>query len=579
MDGDRPWLILGLSLLVLVGCGGGGVSEGERSRLLLDQGWSNAPWKGKSAGAPALDLETTIRLPRERWAGAADLVLEGLWWRARITVDDELLPEVTGGAFPVRVSLGDHLADGNAHIAIRITPPTKADGTVLTGGLLINSRDRAAGEMAWLASPPVLETHPAQELRFTTLVAQDGGAVTPIAWVHGGFVGQHIRFRATLDGQTIQELGEATLAANGEARAPQIRWKGPRWSPRDPALLLLESTLLDEEGAVIDQRADRTGVRHLEVRGDHLAIDDAPLRIHAMRQGYHRNPSSLGDYLLPFLGAGINTVEFHGELVPETWMQEADELGLPVARVPRCGGLAGQQGPVPEGREAELALQDQRLIESQLYHPSLLLWVEEQGLAVAGGPGKRLGTELLDLDPLQRPAVPRDLPGIAYDGHRQASPCLEQPCRGSFVLEVHPHPDIRWDDVAHTWLDTLQAGLWGGVLPSPEPDKISQWTNAFSSALSEAGVEPWPKGERRASAELRLSGLSPGETVWLSCPGQVPQGAVADSSGAAVLRAWFRGEAILRWSGGERSVHLEPQTWSDMTKTGSPVVLNLQPPP
>jgi hypothetical protein len=540
-----------------------------RARLRLDHGWNDRPWLRDPRPATALDLETTVRIPLERRSEVADLLLEGLWWRATITVDGERLPPVTGGAAPLRVPLGAHLADGEATISIHITAPEAADSTVLSGGELIRSQGKNRG-WPWLASAPVLELHPRRQLRSTTLRAEADGRVTPMAWVEGGYVGQEIRFRATLDGALVQELGAARLAANGEAVGDPRPWTGPRWSPADPALILLEASLLDAEGSLLDQRADRTGVRHLTSSEAGLVFDGAPLRLHALRVDYTPAPPSLAEQLSPFLGGGWNGVEMHGDMVPAAWMEQADELGLLVSRVPRCAGLAGQAGPLPATLQGELHASDLRFIEANLHHPSLVMWVDEHGPGGPGAAAHRLASDTLFADPQPRAYVPRDREELAYDAKRDELPCAGRACAGLYVIEVHPDVGVSWASVARGWQSALEAGVWGGVIPRPPSDHIPSWRAAFAPMLEAAGVAPWPRGERRASARVEVNGLPAGQIAWLELPGQPTLGAVADPAGAATFEAWHEGSATLRWGEERRELRLLPRRWTDTSLSGAP---------
>jgi hypothetical protein len=558
----------GLALAGLVACQPKAPTESQRAVIDIGDAFDVAPWRSRPSGPEPIVMKAHIELPAGRRSEAADLVLDGLWFIAEVTVDGRALPAMTGGAPTQRVPLGDAFLDGEADIVLRISPPGPADNPSITGGGLSTFKGEVPPDQAWLARPPSLELHGSQQLRTTVLIAEDDGKVRPVAWTDGlSTAGARVRFSASLDGKTIAELGESVVAPDGRSIGEPVDWSGPRWTPSNPALVQFESTLLDAEGKVLDHRVDRTGVRRTALQPLALMIEDEPYRLHGVRANFAPGPRGFADEIGPMMAAGINAIELHGELVPEDWSSDADELGIPLIRLARCAGLAWQHNLDTTGREALIQDQDRRTVEGLHYHPSTVLWVEEPGPASKGSGRPELESKRLKQDPHRRPNVPDSIGGVPFATNPDR-PCGDYPCARMFAREVLGANPANWPDVAKGWSTQLSNGMWGGVLPTAEavnglPDA---WINTFLPLLTQAGVQPWPRGTRRARANLQVTGLAPGAVVIVEAPGLTPTGAVANARGEALLRPYYEGEATLKSGDGQLPVRLEPVRWNDLSR-------------
>ena len=97
-------LALSLLLLPLLGCPSAPIpSEGQRAVISLDGAFDRSPWMSPPLPEAELSITATVKLPAARRAAAADLVLDGLWFHAKVIVDGEELPVVHGGAPTLRV--------------------------------------------------------------------------------------------------------------------------------------------------------------------------------------------------------------------------------------------------------------------------------------------------------------------------------------------------------------------------------------------------------------------------------------------------------------------------------------------
>ena len=88
----------------------------------------------------------------------------------------------------------------------------------------------------------------------------------------------------------------------------------------------------------------------------------------------------------------------------------------------------------------------------------------------------------------------------------------------------------------------LGGGATGGVLPGP-PAALPAWSQTVVTHLAGLGVPP--PGAPIGPARLDITGLTPGDSVWLSAPGTHRVGAVAGADHAAHLTLWTSGPAEL----------------------------------
>ena len=565
--------------LCLAACGSGPIpSEGQRAVISLEGAFPQRPWMGPPMAVPELSLQTVVRLPAGRRAEAADLVLDGMWFHAKVEVDGAELPVVSGGAPTVRVPLGDAFADGEASLVIRVRPPAPGFNPRVTGGGLSTFRQTVQLDRPWLARPPRIELHPAAHVRTSVLVANPDGTVTPTAWTDGAPAGSTVHFSARLDGEQIAALGTAVVGSDGVATGAPVAWNGPRWTPSSPGLVFFEATLVDGSGAQLDHRADRTGVRRLTVQAAALSIEDEPYRLHAVRHNFFPTPRSLFDEAGGVLSMGINALEFHGEFAPDDWYAQADELGIPVVRLARCAGLASQHAETAAGYEDVLVDQDRRTVEGLHHHPSAVLWVGEPGPVMGVNGPSSLDTPRLAQDPHRRPRVDGDVHGVPIDPN-QPRPCGDYPCRGGFAREVLAANPQTWGRAAQVWQEQVAAGMWGGVLPTAEAvnGTLDTWGQIFGPMLKALAVQPWPQVQRRAPSAVAVTGLPPNEVVFLEVQGLAAAGVVSSPSGAAELSAWHQGDATLRVGAQSMPITLRAGIYDGAARRTAPVSVSWVP--
>ena len=122
--------------------------------------------------------------------------------------------------------------------------------------------------------------------------------------------------------------------ADGVAEAEPVVWDGPLWTPENPQLIHLIGILTDENGIVIDTWSRRTGIRQVDVGNQSLRINQIPTPLMAVRAVTNPRVGSLESRLQTWASGGVNAIEIHGESPPRSWLNLADEFGIPVVLCP-----------------------------------------------------------------------------------------------------------------------------------------------------------------------------------------------------------------------------------------------------
>lgn len=554
-----------------------------RATLDLSAAWDAQPWDARGPGPVGLQLTGRVALPADRLGAGSVLVLEGAWWDVQATINGVSLPASTGGLAPLRLDVGPHLRAGENTFVLVLSPPAPGTPPLQTGGGLASGGGWRA-DRADLQVAPRLELRPAAHVRSVSLPL-DAGQVRATARVDGAPAGARVRFTVALDGEQVADLGEGPVI-DGVATAPATAWPLDDWRPGRPALYLARAALVGAGGETLDAMAQRTGA--LDVAGDEagLRLAGDPLRLMAVRvTGHDRD---LPGRFAALVAGGANGVEVHGELPRTTWLDEADELGLPLVLVPRCVGRTNKGTPT----EAILALQheqDLRLVDHTAHHPSPVLWATEGQSANSQkkrpGPPKVLWTEGLLTDPLGRPVSQHDvdarvqrvgMPGP--DGAPQDS-CVVEGCGAAWLTEVTwrgPATPQMWSVMAGRTQHALtEGGALGVVIPTPRPADEGGWAPAWAAVAAAAGVSPASPGPFRAPSAVSLRGGPPGATVFVEAPGHPTVGTVLDRQGAGGVQLWHAGAAEVVLGSRRIPVTLRPGTWAAWVQTPAAVTVDL----
>lgn len=155
--------------------------------------------------------------------------------------------------------------------------------------------------------------------------------------------------------------GELTLTLDGEPVKGSLRIDSSGlWSPASPRLHLLEAQL-SRGGRLVDRYALRCGIRTVEVAGDELLLNGAPIRLRGF--GRHEDFPVLGRAAHPALAArdlhlmrqlGANSFRTAHYPCDEETLDIADQLGLMV--IAETPAVAMFFGDPDSARRQELAL-------------------------------------------------------------------------------------------------------------------------------------------------------------------------------------------------------------------------------
>jgi hypothetical protein len=506
-------------------------------------------------------LETVIDLPANRIGGGSELILRDVSWSVQVTINGTDLPPATGGMAPIHVPVGQFLQAGANTIRIVVSGP-KGISPLLSGQT--NRRAR-------LGEPPELVLKPTGHIDHAW-VKLVGDLATAQAIVGNAPPGSRIHFAAVLDGQTLQDLGQAEVI-DGGAHANPAKWQGPLWHlslSNGPALFNLVVTLISKDGDLLDRTAIRTGLRSFEFVDQTLRLNGKQIRLIGQRV---RPKDSLGYVAKLTAAAGHNVVEYHGRLPSSDELAQADERGLAVVILPRCPGMLKWRRLSPEDRATgPCVLPDEHLVQSLSANPSVLLWILEPA------PDRdTLPTQGLLTDPLARPIVGHHLPGQALATTGRAANLGPAMFQGRWITEMASQRESAQD------LNTLPArmvrlvwgGAVGGIVHGPPRGRDRQWTEIWQDLLSKQENTPWLDTPQRAESRVEVTGLQPGELVWLNVPGLASEGSLADGSGTARLGIWHQGQAGLVVSGETIPVTLSAGRWEPDGWRGVPTLVTL----
>jgi hypothetical protein len=550
-----------------------------RISLTLDQAWSGTPWKPETdeAGRPLKGPdETTIStqfiLP-EAWIGHGSILeFEGLRWSAEVEVNGYDLPPITGGPGPSSVAIGSFLKPGKNTIEVVL----KGRGDAQP--LLVGDNTEAAR----LSAPPSITLRPLVGL--DDVVASLGPeGVRLSARTRGVADGSVVEFEAWLDGERIQEWSSATVKGD-VATVTEQPWSGPLWSISSPSssLFLLNVRVVNPAGKQLDQGVWRTGLRQFSLGEHEFRLNGEVLHLLGSR---HRSGRFLSGLRL-LESAGLNLIEFHGEMPPRSVLRDADELGVAIAVLPRCDGRIQATLEQASALKAELSRQDARMIAQANNAPSVLLWsTEGSALNRKGYSVGRPLIESMTTDPVDRLVAAWDLPAFAIPvtgpdeqtvgqreraGHQAGSPF--------WVLEFHrggTEEGSTVDTVAAALKSSMVLGAVGGVLPGEKEGDIT-WAPSWAKVAGEMGVEPLRLDGNRAHSRASIKGLSVGQIASLQFDGGGHSAWVTGPTMETTVEAWHHGATTFSLGGEPLSAVLSPGQWQGLQWQG--LVVGLAPP-
>ena len=545
----------------------------------LSAAWDNTPWSPEkdARGVPLPQpedarLEARFVLPADFIGHGSVLQLEGLSWTADISVNGRKLPRATGGVGLTEVELGDGLREGENTIAIHIT------GAKDTAPLLVGHKQKAAS----LSTSPRLLLRPRVGLKQAMVNLTEEG-LTVRATTRNAPEGTRVHFEGWRDGVRFADWGEAEVH-NGTAIIHAREWTGANWpgEATSTGLFMLRATLLDSTGAALDSNAWRTGVRRFEQSNGRTYLNG---KEHKML-GLRNHNAGLARGLELMAPAGLNLVEFHGDMPTQLELEMADELGVSLAILPRCDGRIQADLNQVKAASSALAIQDAAMMAQAANSPSVLIWSTEGSALNRKGysVGRPLIANMLQ-DPVDRLVAAWDMPAFAIpitgpnhllDEQRERAGISED--SAFWILEFHlTDPDQRptVEALTETVKESFRIGAMGGVLPGAEEGN-QEWAPSWAKHAAELGIPPLSTEGRRATARTEVRGVSAGEMVSIQAPGAPHTGAVAGQDGFVSLSLWHRGSATLQARNGTQTITLEPGSWRSAAWSGRTTQVNLE---
>ena len=186
-------------------------------------------------------------------------------------------------------------------------------------------------------------------LRDIEFEATPSGCFIDDAWVRGDFDGQRAEVKVKVEGEQRNDRLVLRATVEGEQRETDVRCSSSPsdfvldvplrdfrpWSPVHPNLYTAKVELV-ENGAVIQTRYERFGVRKLEVRGKEFYLNGRPFYVrgcgwHAIDPIRGTTPRDRGEILRQarkIRASGFNACRFHTSCREPEVFEAADEVGL-----------------------------------------------------------------------------------------------------------------------------------------------------------------------------------------------------------------------------------------------------------
>jgi hypothetical protein len=477
----------------------------------------------------------------------AELSIVDFWWSVTLTINGQLLAPVTGGVYPASIDVGRYLRVGNNTIEMRFRAPVGVS-PIVTGGKF---EPRFVGGK-WVGSLNMSPSNGIESLEFP----MHNGEITPRVTLRDGISSGVVRFFAALDGEIIQELGRVDIGEQRQVVGESVEWSGESWGFETGGNALYEfgAEFLGPDGTVIDRSMFRTGVRDLGIVEGALNLGGESVKLIGVR--VESGWDSLALELEPIAPLGINAMELHGIALRDGWLNEADELGLPLIVLPRCDGNVNVRVEDVESNVQKLTAQDEALIGSVNDHPSVLMWTNE-----GSEQALRLINRTYQGDPHNRPIAGVDIPSwtIAMDRNQRNGSYFS-----SWIVEVTLGRGMEPSRAVSALGDAIEQGAIGGVLPLPKIIRHSDnWRIGWSEVLSELseGLDRVEPDGFRGMSEVIVTGLTVGQVVYLEAPFTETVGVIVGGDGSALISTWYKGDATLRVGEMTQTVTIMPNIW------------------
>ena len=514
-----------------------------RVEYILDQEWSSRPWEMQTDPiGKEIRMEATIELADSDPIEGAGIRFAGLWWEGNLQINGKAVPTFYGGNQEAEIPVGDYLTHGENHISLTLKAPFNISSKV-TGGTpssIIKEKNTAD-----LFFPPRLILRAQNHISGIAIPLKEG-SIHPVVWTEGEESAQ-VALQVELDGKILQDLGTCPINQGVSNCSPQ-EWKLDKWDIGDPHLYQIRGILKDKQGNILDQMVEKTGARELGWSSEGIWINQKKKQLLSARMVHRRGGEDFSSRLQLYQKAGVNTLEFHGELLRKDWLSIMDELGVGAAIVPRCIGRCNHRnGGSSKEQHAFMTLQDQRLLWDIKSHPSMTLF------ALEGASTKRsqdsIWTEYLQNNIHNIPVFGQDLPvrllKMELKEGKISSQCFPKGCKGAWLVETVLQSQFPpWDLLSQEYLKIQEEGAIGGVIPTPRK-KIDlkekyEWMEAWQGVHTTLAPTPLTTDTKRASSQITVQSKA-NQLVTIRAVGINTLRKKTDQKGIASFTIFYQG--------------------------------------
>ncbi|BCW97991.1 MAG: hypothetical protein KatS3mg024_0818 [Armatimonadota bacterium] len=313
--------------------------------------WHNLP--GMRGYTGTAEYRKTIAIP-PTWNGDPWLVFGAVDYAARVVVNDRYVGFHEGGYTPFAFNIGHIVRPGQmATISLVVEDP--GPGADIRG---YPFEEIPHGKQSWYGNvsgpwqPVILEerarTHVRSlkitpDIRTSSVRLEVTLSQTPPAG-RGQLLATVYAPRSAAPVARLQADLTSALTYSLTARIPGVEL----WSPESPSLYTVNISIVTEDGAVVDQFADRFGMRSITAKDGRILLNGKPIFLSgALDQDFYPEtdytpPSEefLRDQFLKAKKLGLNLLRCHIKIPDPLYLRLADEIGLLVwYELPNVGTL------------------------------------------------------------------------------------------------------------------------------------------------------------------------------------------------------------------------------------------------
>ncbi len=317
------------------------------------------------------------------------LNFEAVDYRCEVFVNGRSVGSHQGGHTPFSFDVSAVIRDGDNDVVVRVEDAT--EGWQLRGKQVLNARGIWYTQVSGIWQTVWLEHVAASYIEDLTITTDaERGTIT----VKPDIVGSKSRGNVLV---VVKDGDQAVGEARGQGELTIAIRDARLWSPTSPHLYNLEVTLLDADGAVVDQVRSYAGIRSVGKKRDR----DGHLRFTLNGEEiFHWGPLDQGwwpdglltppsDEAMAFdiqwlKKAGFNMIRKHIKVEPRRYYYHCDRLGMMVWQDQVSAGnnppwtrlkLNPEDANWPDTEHDQFMLELERMIDTLESHPSIVVWV------------------------------------------------------------------------------------------------------------------------------------------------------------------------------------------------------------